>query len=249
MSWLQTFTNMKYTFYTLLTTLVLISCSSPKYIDSPSRQEDKFTDNEEPVTQSLFSDKNSTISEENIQKILDGNFKLPQQLRVAVLRVENSLPNRRYYWNNWNDEQYLKTQQSYLDLFTDKLKLSKRVTSVSTIPDLLLTKPQTFTNIREAAVRLQADIVIVYSINTDIYSKYKLFTKPNIKTFATTQIILLDVRTGLVPFSTIITKDQLSKKLDNELDNSEATNRIQKEAVLMTIEEIGKQLTDFLNKK
>lgn len=32
-----------------------------------------------PITQSLFSDKSSTISEENIQKILDGNYSLPKQ--------------------------------------------------------------------------------------------------------------------------------------------------------------------------
>jgi hypothetical protein len=212
---------------------------------NPIEQEDKFSSNGEPITQSLFSDKNSTISEENIQKILDGNFKLPQQLRVAVVKVESTSSNRRYYWN---DEQYLKTQQSYLDLFANKLKQSPKVISVLTIPDLLLSRPQTFTNIREAAVRLQADIVVVYSITTDVYSKYKLFTKPDIKAFATTQLIMLDVRTGLVPFSTIVTKDQLSKKLDNELDNNEATNRIQKEAVLMTIEEIGKMLTNFINK-
>jgi hypothetical protein len=57
---------------------------------------------------------------------------------------------------------------------------------------------------------------------------------------------VLDVRTGLVPFSTVVTKDHLSKKQDNELDNNEATNRIQNEAVLLTINEIGKKLTEFL---
>jgi hypothetical protein len=250
--WLQTFTTskntqtMKQPLFALLTIFIFASCSTPRYTANPSQQEDKFTDNGEPITQSLFSDKNSTISEENIQKILDGTYKLPQQLRVAIVRIDNNSSNRRYYWN---DEQFLKTQQSYLDLFTDMLRQSQRVVSVSTVPELLLTKPQTFTNIREAAVRLQADVVIIYSITTDIYSKYKLFSKPDIKAFATTQLLMLDVRTGLVPFSTIITKDQLSKKQENELDNSEATNRIQKEAVLLTIDEIGKKLTDFLNKK
>jgi hypothetical protein len=239
---------MKYTCYLILTTLLCTACSASRYTGAPNQQAERFSDNGEPITQSLFSDKNATISEENIQKILDGNFKLSPQLRVAVVSVDNASLNRRFYWNYWNDEQYLKTQQSYLDLFAEQLKQSKRVISVATIPDLLLAKPQTFTNIREAAVRLQADVVLVYSITTDIYSKYKLFTKPDIKAFATTQILLLDVRTGLVPFSTIVTKDQLSKKQENELDNNEATHRIQKEAVLMTIEEIGKQLLDFLNK-
>jgi hypothetical protein len=237
---------MKKLFFILFTATILFSCSTPKFAETAITRTDKLADNGEPVTESLFTDKNATITEENIKKILDGTLVLPPQLRVGIVRVDHTAPGRRYYWN---DEQFLKTQQSYTDLFTQILKQSPRVTAVSVIPDLLLTRPQTFTNIREAAVRLQTDIVIIYTIATDIYSKYKLFTKPDIKAFATTQLIVLDVRTGLVPFSTIVTKDQLSKKLETDLDNSEATSRIQKEAVLLTIAETGKKLTGFLNTK
>src|SRR5688572_26034812 len=64
------------------------------------------------ITQSLFHDRASTISEENIQKILEGIYKLPQQLRVTIVRLEPTPQLKRYYWNYWSDEQYLKTQQS-----------------------------------------------------------------------------------------------------------------------------------------
>ena len=148
-----------------------------------------------------------------------------------------------------SDEQYLKTQQSYLDLFADKLKRSSRVTKLNIIPDLLISKTPSFTNIREAAVRMQADVVVVYAIASDIYSKYKLFSKPDIKAFATTQLIIMDVRTGLIPFSTIVTKDFLSQKKKEELDNTEAASRIQNEAVLLTINDIGQKITEFLNPK
>ena len=200
------------------------------------------------ITQSLFNDKASTISEENIQRVLDGSYKLPQQLRVAIVKLESS-SQRRYYWNYWNDEQYLKTQQSYLDLFADKFRQSLRVTKTFSIPDILVSKSPSFTNIREAAVRMQADIVVIYSIASDLYSKYKLFSKPDVKAYATTQLIILDVRTGLIPFSTIITKDVLSQKKKEEIDNSEAASRIQNEAVLLTIADISQKITDFLNTK
>ena len=72
--------------------------------------------------------------------------------------------------------------------------------------------------------------------------------KPDIKAFATTQLIILDVRTGLIPFSTIVTKDTLSQKTKEEVDHSEAARRIQNEAVLLTIQDIGQRITDFLNK-
>ena len=220
--------------------ILISSCETTKQIDSLNQNafsRDTF------ITQSLFNDKLSTITEQGIQQILDGTYRLPQQLRVAIVRIDNDPQRRAYYWN---DEAYLKTQQSYLDLFTEKLKQSSRVTKVSTIPDLLISKTPSFTNIREASVRLQADIVLVYSITSDLYSKYKLFTRPDIKAFATTQLIILDVRTGLIPFSAIVTKDIVSQRKKEELDNSETRNRIQNEAVLLTINELVQKISEFL---
>lgn len=223
----------------------LFSCGGSTRLGNQAYNYQSTNDNqEEPITASLFTDKNATISEENIQKILDGTFKLPEKLRVAVVKINSQ--NARSYWN---DEDYVKTQQSYLDLFESNLKKSNKVVSVLSIPDLILGKPQTFTNIREAAVRMQADVVLIYAISTDLYSKYKLFTKADIKAFATTQIVLLDVRTGLVPFSTVVTKDNLSKKQDSDIGNSEAVKRIKNEAVLMTIEELTNKLVSFFNKQ
>ena len=218
----------------------LTACTTSRPLNDPSATNGTDT----TITQSLFNDRASTISEESIQRILDGNYKLPQQLRVAIVKLDPTPQVRRYYWN---DEQYLKTQQSYLDLFSEKFKQSQRVTKLSIIPDLLISKSPSFTNIREAAVRLQADIVVVYTITSDIYSKYKFFSRPDIKAYATTQLIILDVRTGLIPFSTIVTKDILSQKRKEELDNSEAAARIQSEAVLLTINEIGQKVSEFLN--
>ena len=228
----------------LMATAVFISsCETASKLSSPTPASGpEYADT--LITQSLFNDRSSTINEEGIQKILDGNYKLPQQLRVAIVKLEPQL--KAHYWSYWNDEEYLKTQQAYLDLFSEKFRQSSRVTKLTIIPDLLISKTPSFTNIREAAVRMQADIVVVYSITGDIYSKYKLFTKTDIKAFATTQLIVLDVRTGLVPFSTIVTKDYLSQKRKEEMGYLEARNRIQNEAVLLTISEIGQQVIEFL---
>jgi hypothetical protein len=227
----------------ILNVIIFASCTTTKQFSNPSDY--TYVSNDPPITQSLFDDKSSTISEENIQKILDGNYSLPNNLRVAFVKLESSQNQRRYYWS---DEEYLKTQQQYLDLFSEKFHNSSRVKSISTIPDILISKNPTFTSIRESAVRTQSDIVVIYSINSDIYSQYKLFSKTDIKAFATTQLIILDVRTGLVPFTTIITKDFQDKKSDSDLNENEARNRIKNQAVLLTIEEIGKQITSFLEK-
>lgn len=232
---------MKKLVFLLFTSTLLISCVTSREVTNPSSE--YSTRDNESITQSLFNEKNSSISEENIQKILNGNFKLSENLRVAIVKLESNAFQRKYYWT---DEEYLKTQQSYLDLFTKNLKNSGKVKTVKLIPDLLISNNLSFTNIREAAIRTQSDIVVVYSISSDIYSRYKMFSKTDIKAFATTQLIIMDVKTGLIPFTTIVTKDVQSKKQENELNDSEAINRTKNEAVLSTINEIGEQMNDFL---
>jgi hypothetical protein len=194
------------------------------------------------ITQSLFSDKSSSITEENIQKILDGSYQLPRNVRVALINIEN-VNKKRYYWN---DEEYLKTQQSYVDLFTAQIKKSSRVSWVAVIPDLVLPKELSYTTIREAAVRMQADIVVVFAVSSDLYSKYKVFSKTDIKAFATTQVFVLDVRTGLVPLTAVSTRDVVSQKKDGELNLQESRQRIQAEAVLLTINDIGGKIASLL---
>jgi hypothetical protein len=197
--------------------------------------------NNDPITQSLFNDKSASISEENIQKILDGSVKTPEKLRVAVIRIDQQ--ERRYYWNN---EEYQKMNQAYMDLITSQLKKSGRVTKASSVPDLLITKPLTYTSIREASVRMQSDVAVIFTITTDTYSKYKFLSKADFKCFANTQLVILDIRTGLILFTSVVTKDAIGQKKENELDNSETIKRIQYEAALLTLDEIGQRINEFL---
>ena len=233
---------MKPTLLALAALLFFASCETTKNLALFSEEHVTGYGKDTLILQSLFSDKTSTISEENIQKVLEGNIELPQQLRIALVKVDGNNEGKYY----WNDESYLKNQQSYIDLFTSTLQQSSRVKKVTLIPDLLVSKQLTYTNLREAAVRMQADVVVLFSVTSDVYTKYKAFAKDDIKAFATTQLIVLDVRTGLVPFSTISTKDILSQKKKEETDVYEARNRIKNEAVLLTISEIGQKVTAYL---
>ncbi len=104
--------------FTLPVLFFVFSCETVRHTASA---EEQIFSTDTLITQSLFNDKSASISEENIQRLLDGNYKLPQQLRVAIVRLDNgNNQSRRYFWN---DEDFLKTQQSYLDTFTAKLRL------------------------------------------------------------------------------------------------------------------------------
>lgn len=227
--------------------IALSSCSTPRprqTYPSPSLSKARQHEAIEPIGQSLFNDKTATISEENIQRILNGTFDLPRELRVAIVRLESG-QTRNYYWNN---ENYLKTQQKYVDMFTAELRKSSHVKTVALVPDLLISGSPNFTVIREAAVRMQADVVLIYGIAGDIYTDFKFFSRDDIKAFATTQLVMMDIRTGLIPFSKVVTKDVTSQRLENEMDDYEARQRIQDEAAILTIRELGGNLSEFLNR-
>lgn len=235
----------KYALLLFMPLFLAISCMSVK--DSPAYQEPlKYATElqDDIITQSLFTDKDAKISEENIQLLLDGHYKLPERLRVAVINIENGQLIRR----SWNDEDYLSSRQKYLSTITSNLNQQKRVEKVTLIPDIMMPSAPSFTSIREAAVRLQADVVLVYSIRGGMYSKYKLFGSDEYKAFATTQVLIMDVRTGLVPFTTVATEDYFSKKQKSDFSGSEAEKRTQEEAVLKTLTTICTEINSFLSK-
>ena len=199
-------------------------------------------DKDTTILQSLFTDRSSTISEENIQRLLDDNYRLPAALKIAVVRLETSRE-RRYYWN---DEYFQKSQQAYLDSFVVRLRSSRRVALVSPIPSMLITANPSFTTIREAAVRMQCNMVLVYSVNSDYYSRYKVFTSTEIKAFASTELLLMDVRTGMVPFSATVTRDAFTTKKKEDMDYTQARDRVLNEAALASISEVGGRIAGFL---
>jgi hypothetical protein len=70
--------------------------------------------------------------------------------------------------------------------------------------------------LREAAVRMQADLLVVFRITSDVYYKYVVFAKNKVKVYSTSEAVLLDVRTGLVPFTRIVTRET-SRRLQRRM--------------------------------
>jgi hypothetical protein len=242
---------MKNIFFCASAIIILASCTAPRQTAMYSVQPNNLSDAYLPsrfqyadtvITESLFVDKQATISEENIQKILSSKMALPEKLRIAIVKLETP---SRYY--NWSDEEYIKLQQLYIDKFTTQLKTHPKVEKVSVMPGLLAGRNPSVSQIREVAVRMQADMTLIFTTASDVYSKYRLFNKPNVKAFATTQLILMDTRTGLVPFTEIITRDFLSEKTSADADIAETRNRALREAVQLTINELNDKLLVYLN--
>ena len=77
------------------------------------------------ITESLFNPKESTISEEDIQRLLDGKIKVPDSVRVAVLNLNATFNHyNRYYI--YNSEEEMKLQQQNFEILRDAMMSSDR---------------------------------------------------------------------------------------------------------------------------
>jgi hypothetical protein len=224
----------------------MVSCNGPQAVQrsAPYSVTARGID-DKVITHSLFDSKDRSISEEDIQRILNGRIRIPDTVRVAVFKYASTSINR-YYNSWWNDEEYLKTQQSFIDTLNFNIRASGKVSRVITVPGLMTSNAPTITQLRETAVRLQADILLVFSITSDIYFRYKVFTKNEAKAYATCEAILMDTRTGVIPHSSIVTRNIQLRKSDEDFNDAEIRKKSERDAIMMALIETGKQVSGFL---
>ena len=223
---------------------ILMGCKTYQAgLDQPNLAH--FSDPPEVIKESLFNDRNSTISEESIQRLLDGEIEIQDDLRIAVLNYSPGGMSR-YYNSYRQNEEYLKLQQEYIDKIRKNLENSERVSKAFLMPSIMVGGNASITQLREAAVRLQADMLLIFSLKSDIYSKYRAFAKDEAKAFATNETLLMDIRTGVIPFSNVVTRDTLIKKGENDFNMIETQKKAENLAILATLEQVGVKLIGFL---
>lgn len=222
----------------------LMSCGTTR--PSPYGLEQQTVREQEVISQSLFDAKDRTISEEDIQRLLAGEIRLSDSLRIAVYKHAGNSTNR-YYQSYWNNEDYIKSQQVFLDTLVNELSSSPKVQKVVIVPSMMVSKNPTITALRETTVRLQADLLLVFSLNSDVYYKYKAFQKNEAKAFATCETIILDTRTGVVPHSSVITREAFVKKVEEDWTQEETRKRAENTAIVAALLESGKRAAAFLS--
>ena len=233
----------------LSSVLFLANCAYPTYPKNNRFQGDNFEQTRSESTpvlqQSLFSTKERTISEEGIQQILNSKINLPDTIRIALLNYSSNSMSR-YYDAYWNNEDYLKVKQAHIEILKKQLGQIKTVKKIILMPTIMIGENPNIFTLREAAVRLQADLLYIFSINSDIYQKYKVFKKNEVKAYATCESLLMDIRTGIIPHSEVVTKDFLAQKTAQDLGDNDLRKRTEQAAILLALENIGEKLTEFL---
>ena len=86
----------------------LIGCESQSYA--------RFSERKEPITQSLFNALDRTINEDDIRKLLDGELRLPDTLRIAIYKFGTTNHSFQYAYYGIGEENSVKAYQSFVEI-------------------------------------------------------------------------------------------------------------------------------------
>ena len=222
--------------------LFTIGCSGTDSMVSESQQysnyQGKWNHGNTPVRASLFTSDSKIMTDEEIKRILDFDFK-PQKLnRIAIMPMGP----RQFGWSDKLDKKGLAVQNT----LTEKLRKSKKVYDASYLPTLLVPDKKSIGYLREAAARYQADLMLIYTTSFRTYEKHKVFSPDKTKAYCSLEAILLDTRTGIVPFTILVTKTFTAEKQRSEINFYETVRKAELLALESALSEVGDELVKFL---
>jgi hypothetical protein len=202
----------------------------------------------EPIATSLFLSDQAVLGDEAVKRILSSKLELPGKAKLALMKFpDNQGWGARFYGPYyWRNEEYLKLQQAQADTLSKALLASDQIVEVIPLPSLMIPQQMSIPVLREAAVRMQADLLLVFRLAGDTYSQYRLFAKDKAKAYSTCELVLLDIRTGLVPFARVLTRERLELQQSTDLDLAETMRRAEERAAAEALQTAAAELVQFV---
>ena len=230
-----------------IASLVTAGCSmsSPYGPEGPAAAADfpsRALAEEGPLTESLFRDDQALLGNEELKTILGSPVVLPERAKLAVVRF-GRLP----YWWGWSEE-FVRMNEAIDANFLGRLRTSGRLRDVAYLPSLVTPPQMTIPHIRQAAGRLQADLVLIYRTSTYNYERHRWFKAPRTKAYCTVEAVLLDTRTGVIPFSTVVNERFAASESKKDYGFDETIARAEQQAIGRAWERLAAESVAFLDK-
>ena len=201
-----------------------------------------------PIATSLFPSDQAVLGDDAVARVLSSKLELPAKAKLALMRFPDveGWGSRYYGRHYWRDEEYLKVQQVQVETLSAPLIASEHIAEVTPLPSLMTPRQVSIPVLREAAVRLQADLLLVFRVGSDTYSQSRAFAKDKVKAYSTCEVVLLDVRTGLVPFTRVVSRERLELKQTTDLDLSETMRRAEQASAIDALKAAAEDLVRFV---
>ena len=202
----------------------------------------------EYLSESLFSSDRSSVSNEEAQRILNSRIVLAKENKIVLFEIYSTQSTRRYYGYSYlRDENYFELENSYFESLRKKILQSKRVSEIALLPAFMRPEKPNITNLREAALRMQGNLIVVFRVRSDIFAKTRILQADEIKAFCTVEAFMIDSRTGLIPYSSIISKRYSVKHKPMEENIWEVKRDAEIQCTVSALETLGDEIRSFLD--
>lgn len=217
--------------------LLCVGCQSARmdYMSSPEYQARL------ELQESLFPGDQAVLSNEAIEQILSTRVVLPDKGRIAILRYGDRTGRR---W--WSDE-VARLDRETAENLVARLRSSPRIADAALLPSLLTPREQSVPHLRAAAARYQADLLLIYRAASDRYEKQRLLGSDETRAYCTVEAVLLDTRTGIIPFTSVVVQDYTAKKSGEDLDLAETARKAELKALGQALDRVAGELVEFLS--
>lgn len=189
---------------------------------------------------SLFKGDQAVLSDQDIARILGTQVKVGDRHHLAILSL-----NPDYFWS----QDLAEAEAKNFDNLVKTLKASPQLTDVRFLPSLLVPEKRTVPYLREAAARVQADLLFVYTTRIQTF-RHDRFLKPNeVHAQCVAESVLLDVRTGIVVHTGKATENITLVKTPTDANFSETAARAESEARGKALISLGNQVVEHLKEE
>jgi hypothetical protein len=200
------------------------------------------------INASLVKDEKALLSEAAIHTLLTSSIRIPDKVKMAVLPLGHS---GTYGNENWDYRRagitnFPQERKAYLEALEKPLTETGRFTEITHVPSMMLPNEPSLTRLRETAALMQAELLLVYSTRSHLVTWESIWVKDEVRAMATIELILMDVRTGVVPYAETFEDEHLEREESKDLSVVELQRRSERLATLKVMARAAEGLKRFM---
>jgi hypothetical protein len=197
---------------------------------------------------SLMKDGSAILSEEAIQKLLASRIQLPPKLKLAICPVSQVTRQTQDSWYGavTVPVEFLQSRQANLAALEKPLVATGRFVEITHVPRLMVPADLSLTRLREAAALMQSDLMLLYETRAELLTWHgNLFAKDVVKVHVSMDVVLLDIRTGVVPYAETFAELHEIKKTSDDWTLADLQRRAEIEGTVKVVRSAADGLVKF----
>lgn len=218
------------------TVLIVSGCAGVTSMDRP----DSYYQYQSQERHTPGFQAEGNLVDEDIDRLIAHRLELPPLNRIAVLKLSTDS-----YWRFYSND-FSVLSDKIVTNFIGTLRSSPRVYDASFLPAMLIPEQRSVNFLREAAARFQADLLLTYRSSCQNFEKYRFIKADETQAYCTVEALLLDVRTGIVPFTSVTSQQFQAAANDSDMNFQETVKKAELEALAKALHEVADNIVKYL---